>query len=31
MKAFSLFSNKYPEYKLEIYGDGPDKERYQDK
>lgn len=30
MKAFSLFSNKYPEYKLEIYGDGPDKERYQE-
>lgn len=26
--AFAIFSQKYPDYVLNVYGDGPDKERY---
>lgn len=29
MKAFSIFHEKYPEYGLNIYGDGPDLDKYQ--
>lgn len=27
-EAFSIFSKKHPEYILDVYGDGPDKENY---
>lgn len=29
IQAFVEFSHDYPEYKLEIYGDGPDREKYE--
>lgn len=30
VKAFAIFSQKYPDYKLVIYGDGPDEGRIKD-
>lgn len=30
LRSFALFSEKYPQYKLKIYGDGNDKKRIED-